>query len=152
MVPIKSLSVWPKCSTLPALRRRSKRELDHLSHFRPSIQRRNIWGSSASDEVRDDMDPGIYEVIMPVEPPIWGTSHIKRLSVPESIRRPPYARPGAKFDPEDRYGGDPYTGDGRITQSGDELSVRKACTLAALTLREAGKHVKVSRSANHFSC
>lgn len=84
-------------------------------------------------------------MIMPSEPTIWGTSHIKRLKVPENIRRPPYARPGVKFDSEDRYGGDPYSGDGRITPgSNDEVSIRKACNLAALTLKEAGKYVKVS--------
>ena len=150
MLPSHSLSVWSKYNLQQGLRiRKSSRTVNDLSRFRlPTISRRNIRFSSVSDDegLRDDLDPGVYEMIMVHEPTVWGTSHIKRLSVPENVRRPPYAQPGVKFDPEDRYGGDSYDGDGRIRLgSEDESSIRKASKLAASTLKEAEKHIKVSK-------
>lgn len=90
----------------------------------------------------DVQDSGIYDVILPSEPHVFGTSHIKPRPVPPSILRPPYiqerSEEGAPYPPER------YLGDGRIELgSEEEEKLRAAARLAKRTVDFAGSLVKV---------
>jgi len=86
---------------------------------------------------------GDYAIILPPDPPVWGTSHIIPRTVPEHILRPPYAS-ATETDSEDPFLGDPYEGDGRIClRSEAETSLRAAATLARNTLQWIGPQVQV---------
>lgn len=135
--------------------------------------KRYFWATSVRKNDDEDVeieDPGLYEVILPPDPPIWGVSHIKPRTVPDSTPKPPYVarrRVGegrlgnsssgntadadatqAILDDEkviSNFNHDPYTGDGRIKiGSEDEKRIRRAGSLAKRVLRMAGKLVRVS--------
>ena len=127
-------------------------------------QARIIRAYSASaingqDNVPED-DFGDYSIILPPDPPIFGTSHITPLDVPAHIARPPYAllrvasnktglheeeTPSQSNDTEiDPYVTDPYSGDGRIELgSEDEACLRHAASLARDTLNVVERLIKV---------
>jgi len=74
---------------------------------------------------------GIYNVILPHEPFVFGVSHIKPRQVPPSIPRPPYALQGPKrhssLKPEPKLNAD----DGKIPLgSEEEEKMRRVCALA----------------------
>lgn len=97
--------------------------------------------SSDADQVTIE-DHGRYEVILPEEPYVWGTSHIKVRSVPQQIPRPPYVDSHSPKSPEGFR--EKYSGDGRIRLgSEDEVRLRKAAKLARSVLHFAGTLVKV---------
>jgi len=83
---------------------------------------------------------GIYSVILPPEPFVFGVSHITQRPVPSHILRPPYATPSSA-----RSGGAISTsGDGRIRLgSSEERRLRSAARLARNVLEYAGTLVKV---------
>lgn len=99
---------------------------------------------STHAEPEDIDDPGLYEVILPPDPPVWGVSNIIRRSVPEYIKRPPYARLGKAADILDPKHGDPYEGDGRIELGNDsERRLRSAAARAKLVLKKAEELARV---------
>lgn len=100
---------------------------------------------STHAEAEDIDDPGIYEVILPPDPPVWGVSNIIRRIVPEHIKRPPYALLGSASGILAPNHGDPYQGDGRIELGNDtERCLRRTAALAKRVLSKAEELVRVS--------
>jgi methionyl aminopeptidase len=116
----------------------------------PSSPSRTYENELEEDE--DDDFGGIYRIILPPEPFIFGTSHIPQRSVPAHIPRPDYItvfradqaagstshshshpRPKFKFNGVIELGGD------------EELGVREAAKLAGRVREYAGSLVKVRR-------
>ena len=147
-------------------------------HASLSINARRLFRSSASRREEEDIeieDPGLYEVILPPDPPVWGVSHISPRKVPDCITKPPYVErrrvrevtASCEFsqnkdaDFVGTYNGDekesanfnhdPYTGDGRIQLgSEDEGRVRRSAQLAKRTLEMAANLVRVSTCKEVF--
>jgi methionyl aminopeptidase len=115
-------------------------------------------------------DFGDYEIILPPEPPLFGTSHFTPRSAPKHILKPPYARSDETRKPwpdsrtridgstlsdvgsarrvreneDDPFYTDPYEGDGKIMLgSADETSLREAGSLARTVLAHARELVEV---------
>ncbi|KAI9447868.1 methionyl aminopeptidase [Lactarius indigo] len=83
---------------------------------------------------------GIYSVILPPEPFVFGVSHIVQRPVPPHIPRPPYVTPSSR--PHGR-GVTSTSGDGRIKLgSSGERRLRSAARLARNVLEYAGTLVK----------
>ena len=82
-------------------------------------------------------DFGTYRVVLPEEPFIFGTEHIKPRSVPGNILRPFYASGSSKdFKP---------SFNGKVTLGGEEEhKLKEAAKLARKTREFAGTLVKVS--------
>ncbi|KAE9399711.1 methionine aminopeptidase [Gymnopus androsaceus JB14] len=98
-----------------------------------------------SKELDDDF--GLYSVILPEEPFVFGVSHIKPRDVASHIIRPHYALPGSlkqdirKIDVEDA--------DGRIPLGSEaERKLRSAASLAKDVREYAGTLVKVGTTTN----
>ena len=102
-------SISPRCTARQVLlvdrkNRQAAAVLRHnLKEFSTSLQRSRTKDTDSEREwenmnvnVDDLEDFGDYEIILPPEPPIFGTSHITPRSVPEHILRPPYAREATK--------------------------------------------------------
>jgi methionyl aminopeptidase len=86
----------------------------------------------------DDESFGIYSVILPPEPFVFGVSHIAQRPVPPHILRPPYVTPSSSAKPTSN------SGDGRIQLgSSGERRLRSAARLARDVLEYAGTLVKV---------
>ncbi|KAJ2928348.1 hypothetical protein H1R20_g8763, partial [Candolleomyces eurysporus] len=93
------------------------------------------------EEEEDEDFGGLYRIILPPEPFVFGTSHIPQRSVPAHIPRPDYVtvfrsgQPGSssrpKFNGVIKLGGD------------EELGVREAAKLAGRVREFAGSLVKV---------
>lgn len=83
----------------------------------------------------DDYAFGIFDVILPVEPYVWGTSHITPRNVPAWIPRPHYATLPPQIQPSS----------GRIDlKNTEELTKLRSATELAKKIREhAGTLVKV---------
>src|SRR6266404_9433077 len=118
--------------------------------FRPgrsvgSLERRRYTSHTNTDEADisepDDGFFGTYSIILPLEPFVFGVSHIAQRPVPPHIPRPPYVPPSSS----DQHGGTPSTfGDGRIQLgSSEERRLRSAGRLARNVLEYAGTLVKV---------
>jgi hypothetical protein len=92
----------------------------------------------------DDAFFGIYSVILPPEPFVFGVSHVAQRLVPPHIPRPPYVTPSSGV------GATSTSGDGRIQLgSSGERRLRSAARLARSVLEYAGTLVKVKdRSAS----
>ena len=89
----------------------------------------------------DDEFFGIYSVILPPEPFVFGVSHISQRPVPPHILRPPYVTPSSSAQPTSN------SGDGRIQLgSPEERRLRSAARLARNVLEYAGTLVKVKTS------
>ncbi|KDQ65241.1 hypothetical protein JAAARDRAFT_116487 [Jaapia argillacea MUCL 33604] len=110
--------------------------------------------SSSETATVDSDDFGSYSIILPIEPFIWGTSHISPHPVPEHIPRPPYvpklhSSSVGEGEHQDEFNGDPWTGDGRIRLGGEEeKGIRKAARLAKEILDAAGSLIKVGVTTN----
>ncbi|TEB23750.1 methionyl aminopeptidase [Coprinellus micaceus] len=92
---------------------------------------------SSLHELEHEDNFGLYSVILPEEPFVFGTSHIPRRSVPSHIPRPPYAS-GRKLTPEEQ------NFRGKIQLGGEqEQGVREAAALAKKVREYAGSLVKV---------
>jgi methionyl aminopeptidase len=88
-------------------------------------------------------DFGEYQVILPHEPFVWGTSHIKPRPIPQHIPWPAYALAGGES--EDLPNADPYRGDGIIPLGGEEEArLRRAATLAKKVREYVGTIVKAT--------
>ena len=85
----------------------------------------------------DDESFGIYSVILPPEPFVFGVSQITQRPVPSHILRPPYVTTSGG-------GATSTSGDGRIQLgSSGERRLRSAARLARNVLEYAGTLVKV---------
>ncbi|CAE6477015.1 unnamed protein product [Rhizoctonia solani] len=81
---------------------------------------------------------GTYIPVLSENPLQQGTSHIPRKEVPAYIPRPVYAHPSYRAPKPP-----PYRGDGLIKLgTADELKIRRAGALAAMTLQQAQSLVK----------
>jgi methionyl aminopeptidase len=105
--------------------------------------RATVTAAKFSSQTTGDHDFGNYDIILPPDPIVWGTSHIVPRTVPEHIPRPPYVKPGhiigLNEDAEESY-----EGDGLIRLgSPEELKLRKAAQLAKRVREYAGTLVKV---------
>jgi hypothetical protein len=88
----------------------------------------------------DDESFGIYSVILPPEPFVFGVSQITQRPVPSHILRPPYVTTSGAH----RGGATSTSGDGRIQLgSSGERRLRSAARLARNVLEYAGTLVKV---------
>ena len=110
------------------------------AHFIGSPKRRYTTFTSSSgvniSEVDDEFF-GIYSVILPPEPFVFGVSHITQRPVPPHILRPPYVTSSGG-------GAASTSGDGRIQLgSSRERRLRSAAKLARNVLEYAGTLVKV---------
>lgn len=100
-------------------------------------RRRLCTPSHAPPAEEQDDDSGLYRVILPEEPFIFGTSHIPRRSVPQHIHRPPYVT-GRKLTAEES------NFRGKIQLGGEqERGVREAAALAKKVRQYAGSLVQV---------
>lgn len=100
-----------------------------------------LTSSNGADILESDDDFGIYSVILPPEPFVFGVSHIAQRPVPPHILRPPYVTPSSRA----HSGGAASTsGDGRIQLgSSEDRRLRSAAQLARNVLEYAGTLVKV---------
>ncbi|THU85496.1 methionyl aminopeptidase [Dendrothele bispora CBS 962.96] len=111
----------------------------NLRHF--SSTRR----ASSSSESDHDAQFGVYSVILPQEPFVFGVTHIQPRQVPPSIPRPPYALQGPKrhalSKPKSRFC---TSDDGKIRLgTEEEEKMRRAATLARDVREFCGGLVKV---------
>ena len=84
-----------------------------------------------------DLRFGLYDVILPEEPFVWGTAHILPRPVPAWIARPPYV--------DDPAGAANASTERRlITDAADVVRLRRAAELARRALELAGSLVAVS--------
>lgn len=117
------------------------------AHFigSPKLRYTTLTSSNGTDiSESEDEFFGIYSVILPPEPFVFGVSHISQRPVPPHIPRPPYVTPSSG-------GGTTSTSeDGRIQLgSSGERRLRSAARLARNVLKYAGTLVKVKdRSAS----
>ncbi|KAI0751169.1 methionine aminopeptidase [Daedaleopsis nitida] len=97
-----------------------------------------------------DLRYGYYDVILPEEPFVWGTSHIIPRGVPPLIARPPYASPPAiGLDEAHPDKVRPAATEHKlITDQGDLVRLREAAKLAAKVLQFAGTLTQVGRSTD----
>ncbi|RPD67446.1 methionine aminopeptidase [Lentinus tigrinus ALCF2SS1-7] len=90
-----------------------------------------------------DLRYGYYDVILPEEPYVWGTSHIIPRGVPPHIRRPPYVPDRVNPEASTPEEGPAATARKLITDTEDLVRLRRAAQLAAKTLQFAGTLVQV---------
>jgi methionyl aminopeptidase len=108
---------------------------------RPARSLRSRYTTVTTTSESDDEFFGIYSVILPPEPFVFGVSHIAQRPVPPHILRPPYATPSSSAQPTSN------SGDGRIQLgSSGERRLRSAARLARNVLEYAGTLVKVKTS------
>ncbi|KAG6836389.1 hypothetical protein H0H93_008534 [Arthromyces matolae] len=112
-------------------------------YYRPYLHTRNL---TTSEGQKLDDDFGDYDIILPEEPFVWGVSHIKPRSVPESIIRPSYAQPGYA-DVGNSFSR--HTVGERITLGGEaEARIRDAANLAKKVRNYAGTLAKPGVTTN----
>ncbi|KAJ4490660.1 methionyl aminopeptidase [Lentinula aciculospora] len=100
----------------------------------------------ATEELIAD-DFGLYSVILPEEPFVFGVSHIKPRAVPNHIIRPLYARSGL-ISGKDMHN-DVEDADGKLPLGGDpERKLRSVASLARDVREYAGSLVKVGVTTN----
>ena len=110
-------------------------------HHRP-ILHLSARRFSTEEEPETFEDFGEYSIIFPLDPVVWGVSHIKPRTLPPHIVRPPYAFPG-------RDGVDPPSNQGssKIKLGGEEEHKIREVGLLAKKVREfAGAQVKVCKA------
>lgn len=100
---------------------------------------RPVHSQSPTDADTDSYDYGHYSVILPPEPFIFGTSHIKPRHVPAHIIRPPYA-----MENPSQKAYDSYEGNGIIELGGEEeRRLRASASLAREVLSYVDSLIKV---------
>ena len=102
--------------------------------FRKQLSYQSIWRFGLQKQKEDDSN---YNVILPSEPFVFGTSHIQPRSIlPDHIVKPPYARGVLEI---------PLQQDTKKTELGGEaeLKIREAALLAKKVREFAGTQVKV---------
>ena len=109
--------------------------------------RRHVTSESnqpqASEPSEHDVRYGYYDVILPEEPFVWGTSHIIPRGVPPQIPRPPYVPDPS--NPDALRKEDPSRAKRKlITDREDLQKLRRAARLAAETLQFAELLAQVS--------
>ncbi|KAI0722536.1 peptidase M24, structural domain-containing protein [Earliella scabrosa] len=98
-----------------------------------------------------DLRYGFYDVILPEEPFVWGTSHIIPRGVPPQVRRPPYVPDPSNPDAaRSAVGGDTATQRRLITDTEDLVRLRSAARLAAKVLQFAGTLAQVGRTTDEL--
>ncbi|KAN0132533.1 Peptidase M24, structural domain containing protein [Lactarius tabidus] len=109
----------------------------------PARSLRSRYTTVTTTSESDDEFFGIYSVILPPEPFVFGVSHIAQRPVPPHILRPPYATPSSSAQPTSN------SGDGRIQLgSSGERRLRSAARLARNVLEYAGTLVKVGSTTD----
>lgn len=114
----------------------TRRERDHLStttRVKPSV----LAGSH--EDAAEFEDYGDYSVILPAEPFVFGTTHIKKRTVPNSIVRPQKGYGDAQ---RERNRGPPK-GKQIMLGGAEEVRLRRAAALAKRVREYAGSLVKV---------
>ncbi|KAH9939306.1 methionine aminopeptidase [Epithele typhae] len=128
---------WPSTSS-------SRQLSSHDSPPRLTPEAEELPDTAALSE--HDLRFGFYDIILPEEPYMWGTSHILPRNVLPQIPRPPYvpdpANPDASAD---------ATSDTRrklITAPEDVVRLKRAARLAAETLNYAETLVEAGRTTD----
>ncbi|KAH9942602.1 methionine aminopeptidase, partial [Amylocystis lapponica] len=98
--------------------------------------------STVPESSDSDYDFGLYDVILPKEPFVWGVSHIKPRPVPGHIHRPHYALASGPSNEQERRKVHPPEGR-TIARGEDEARLRSAAKLAREVLQYAGSLVNV---------
>lgn len=105
-----------------------------IKHQLRLAQSRSYQSTRRSNLEREDVQ-GVYNVILPAEPFVFGVDHIQPRAVPDHIARPPYARTGSSVPLQDNE---------KINLGGEsELRIREAALLAKKVREFAGTQVKV---------
>lgn len=138
------------------LARRQRPQIAHarIPRTRPAVVlpnlRRHITSESterpqAAELSEHDLKYGFFDVILPEEPFVWGTSHIIPRGVPPQIPRPPYV-PDPTLSRPDAVGEERTSKAKRrfITDEEDLQKLRRAAKLAAETLQFAELLAQVS--------
>ena len=119
-------------------------------HWRPTCLKRCLTTSHSvnPEDLQEVEDFGVYNVILPEEPFVWGVSHITLRPVPDHIVRPRYALQhdrSVSLAKSETVHEEHYDGDGRIKLgSVEEKRVRAAATFARNVRNYAGSLVQVS--------
>ncbi|KAG2013085.1 methionyl aminopeptidase [Coprinopsis cinerea AmutBmut pab1-1] len=128
-LPLKRHNVWSRNIKAQSLR--------HVS-----FTRANRSSDTGFVDNIDYEDFGTYRIILPEEPFVFGTTHIKPRSVPPHIKRPYYATTPTGNKPEFR---------GKIQLGGEEEHrLRESAKLARKVREYAGSLVKVGRTTNEI--
>ncbi|OBZ70305.1 Methionine aminopeptidase 1B, chloroplastic [Grifola frondosa] len=98
--------------------------------------RRLATTHAGSESSAHDFEFGYYDVILPKEPFVWGTSHITPRTVPEHIPRPSYVLASGSSD-------NPVLRRRKIAPGEDEARLRRAAAFASEVLQYAGSLVQV---------
>jgi methionyl aminopeptidase len=93
-----------------------------------------------SEQCEDEF--GLYDIILPSEPYVYGTKWMKSRTVPDHILRPPYAmKPAQK---EEKHTGEPPGPHFKIVEGSEsETRLREAAKLAKKVKEYAGSLVQV---------
>ncbi|OAX42044.1 methionyl aminopeptidase [Rhizopogon vinicolor AM-OR11-026] len=104
------------------------------------------------EDLQEVEDFGVYNVILPEEPFVWGVSHITLRPVPDHIVRPRYALQhdrSVSLAKSETVHEEHYDGDGRIKLgSVEEKRVRAAATFARNVRNYAGSLVQSGVTTN----
>ncbi|KAJ4490664.1 methionine aminopeptidase [Lentinula aciculospora] len=110
-------------------------------------QQQGLNGHQRSEDYGDKDDFGLYSVILPEEPFVFGVSHIKPRAVPNHIIRPLYARSNL-LSGKDMHN-DVEDADGKFPLGGDpERKLRSVASLTRDVREYAGSLVKVGVTTN----
>jgi len=123
---------------------RSLRPFPSTNYVKQNISSRNRFFTSNTTEAEDF---GLYNVILPEQPFVFGVSHIQpRRLVPEHIIKPAYALNADGAVPAEDVAPKPRKIAGKIKLGGEEEKrVREAAKLAARVREFAGTLAKVRR-------
>ncbi|KAJ3773056.1 methionine aminopeptidase [Lentinula raphanica] len=136
---------------LRALSLSSKRT---TGQYLQGFQRLSRSFSCSTPNTPEDEEPfpltdnyGLYSVILPEEPFVFGVSHIKPRAVPEHIARPSYARINRSLREDVQNNAE--DADGRFPLGGEaEQKLRSVASLAKDVREYAGTLVKVGTTTN----
>ncbi|KAI0355456.1 methionine aminopeptidase [Trametes cingulata] len=126
----------------------------HAPHLRRKLTSHSDDAPGPSSDPSDhDLRFGYYDVILPSEPFVWGTSHIIPRGVPPDIPRPPYVRdvPGSEEDGEAAKRAEEGLETSRrklITDPEDLQKLRRAASLASEVLSVARRLAQVGRTTD----
>ncbi|RDX55328.1 methionine aminopeptidase [Lentinus brumalis] len=139
----------------PLARASSSRIAARATRLQPPGFRRLVSSPASHDPVQTepsehDLRYGYYDVILPEEPFVYGTSHIIPRGVPPQIARPPYVPDPVNPDVATSLEGPAATARKLITDPQDLLPLRRAAQLAAKTLRFAGTLTQIGRTTDEI--
>ncbi|KAI0658629.1 peptidase M24, structural domain-containing protein [Cubamyces menziesii] len=127
----------------------------HTPHFHGQCRLNSTSSPSSPDDIPPDTEPsehdlrfGYYDILLPSEPFVWGTTHILPRPVPPHIRKPPYVP--ELLGPDAEGEGDSVTATQRrlIRDPEDVEKLKRAARLAGDVLEFAGSLVQVGRTTD----